>query len=267
MQENERPIEVRSRRRQGWFWVENSIVDRIGQGLGSKGIAVYVALCRYADLNTQSCYPSIGKLSKSLKMGRNVVNETLSLLESQGLISCTRSGAHSGFSNCYTLLSVPDEGSTEVVLPSEAGVVLDESGSSTESTPEVVLPQYLKEDLKEEKKEGRLVQVRFHVFISNFPPFRITRESEKEALKEWRKLRPEQQRLAVESLEKWKESEDWSNHDGKYIPTPANFLKRDKYWRETPSRPATEGKRSQGSSSRGSRFSEEFRQSVIDSLH
>jgi hypothetical protein len=44
----DRPIEVRSERRPGWFWIDNEVIDNFGSVIGVAGVAVYCALARNA---------------------------------------------------------------------------------------------------------------------------------------------------------------------------------------------------------------------------
>jgi hypothetical protein len=89
-------LHVRSHRTAHWFWIDNAILDRHGPALGAIGLALYMALARYANAKTGQCYPSLGRLGRDIAV--------------TGLITME---ARPGFPSIVTLLDVPqaDEGS------------------------------------------------------------------------------------------------------------------------------------------------------------
>ncbi len=114
-------------KRPGRFIVDDAVVDILGDYIGAYGLAVYMALARYADRHGD-CYPSLRTLSRKLGVSRPTVVKTLKKLEECGLISITpRATARGDFtSNMYALLPIdPAE-----VLNTRIG--LAGGGSSTE---------------------------------------------------------------------------------------------------------------------------------------
>jgi biotin operon repressor len=97
---------VRDRRKRGMFRVDDEVIDQHGEHIGAHGIAVYAALCKYANQQEQ-CFPSISTLCKKLKMGRAKLLDTLKALKKCGLIEIsTEAGAGRREHNVYTLLEV-----------------------------------------------------------------------------------------------------------------------------------------------------------------
>lgn len=70
--------EVRDHRKPGWLWADRLIVKRDGAELGVYGVAVYVALCSFADENEQKCWPSHATLAKLLGGSRRKVERPTS---------------------------------------------------------------------------------------------------------------------------------------------------------------------------------------------
>lgn len=101
-------LAVRDRRRPGWLWVDNELIDRFGQELGPIGIAVYVALCRYAGNTTQQCWPTHKTLAKNTGASVSSVKRAIKKLAALHLLHVEPRFTEQGdpTSNLYTLLSV-----------------------------------------------------------------------------------------------------------------------------------------------------------------
>ncbi len=68
--------------------VPNWIIEKHGKRIGVLGIAVYVALKKFADYGTGECYPSMETVADIWGMGsRNTVVKAIEILESEGLLS------------------------------------------------------------------------------------------------------------------------------------------------------------------------------------
>ena len=52
------PIAIRDTRRRHWAWFEHALIDVHGATIGAAGIAVYIALARYAHNEDQTCWPA-----------------------------------------------------------------------------------------------------------------------------------------------------------------------------------------------------------------
>lgn len=91
-------------RRPGYLRVYNDLYDRFGARLGPYGLAVYVALCRYANAESE-CWPSHTTIAKGTGMSRRQVIREVNKLEQLGVIAVERS-KHS--SHVYILLDTCD---------------------------------------------------------------------------------------------------------------------------------------------------------------
>ena len=102
-------MRIRDKRTERRYFVDNAVLDDFGATLDPYGIAVYCALCRYADLQSQDCYPSVGKVAKLIGAGTTKVREKLRQLEALGLIATQEQYEQGGrqTSNNYILLDPP----------------------------------------------------------------------------------------------------------------------------------------------------------------
>lgn len=76
-------------RRPGYLRVYNDLYDRFGAQLGPYGLAVYVALCRYANQDSE-CWPSFATIAKGTGMSRRQVIREIAKLEGLGIIAVER---------------------------------------------------------------------------------------------------------------------------------------------------------------------------------
>jgi hypothetical protein len=101
-------MQIRDRRTVRRFFIDNIILDEYGKKLGPYGIAVYTALCRFANLEDQTCYPSVATIAKRTGMSENKARKCIHELEEMGLISIQpRCCNGSPTSNLYTILDPP----------------------------------------------------------------------------------------------------------------------------------------------------------------
>jgi hypothetical protein len=101
-------IQIRDKRTKKRFFVDNVFLDGYGNKLGPYGIAVYITLCRYANLDEQTCYPSVRTIAERTGMSENKARDCTRELEKLGLISIqTRYRNGSPTSNLYTILDPP----------------------------------------------------------------------------------------------------------------------------------------------------------------
>lgn len=127
----ETKAKIRDRRKPGWFRMDDEIIEVYGPEIGVHGIAVYSALCKYAN-KEESSHPGLRLLCEKLKIGRKKLLDTLAKLESVGLIEVEPGDRVSV--NVYTLLDVPKGGSGQNQGGSNEnqGVVLDRTGGGSE---------------------------------------------------------------------------------------------------------------------------------------
>jgi len=100
-------MEVTSRRKHPFYIVDNAVLDIFGPQLKPNGIAVYNALCRYADCDL-TCYPSIQAIAKKIGASRSTVIRAIQKLVSLGLVEVEKRYSPNGDkdSNLYILLDV-----------------------------------------------------------------------------------------------------------------------------------------------------------------
>ncbi len=99
----------------GWFWLDNSLLDRYGPQLGVYGLAVYLALARCAD-RQQECRPSYQAVARAVGCSRRQVIREMRRLESLGLVEKIYRDSDWGdpATNGYRLLPMPE---VEEVFP------------------------------------------------------------------------------------------------------------------------------------------------------
>jgi DNA-binding MarR family transcriptional regulator len=86
-------IEIRNLRNGDWYWIHKAVIQKYGLKVGAIGIAVYNFLASLADRN-RACFPSQRYISERLGYSRSYVNETLKLLERNGLIKIEKKGSY-----------------------------------------------------------------------------------------------------------------------------------------------------------------------------
>ena len=97
-------METRSIKDGNFHWANNAILDDYGRLLGSDALAVYYALCRFANNRTQRCWPSIPKIQEKIGLSRPTIIKALRKLENLRLVQIERT---LGGNNHYRLLAVP----------------------------------------------------------------------------------------------------------------------------------------------------------------
>lgn len=100
------PLVIRDRRRRHWHWAPDIIVDLYGGLIGPHGLAVYYALSRYANWETETAKPALVTLSKVTGVSERQVRRELRKLQQFGLISV---GQRAGTSSLYKLLEPPED--------------------------------------------------------------------------------------------------------------------------------------------------------------
>jgi hypothetical protein len=106
---------VDDRRKKKWFWAENDIIDR--EDLSSLEKMAYLALCRYADNDTNSCFPSHATLAKKVGCSRRKIIDIVKSLKTKGLINIFHRTSEQGdpTSNLYVIFSPKATEGKEVV--------------------------------------------------------------------------------------------------------------------------------------------------------
>lgn len=129
----------------GWFWIDNQVVERIGD-IGQLAATVYVVLARFAG-DKRTCFPSITSIGRIVGATHRGVQVAIKKLETAGLIQVERSKGGRGreATNRYLLLplSPPSKG--------EPGFTLERVRVNLDS-PLGVNQEHYEEDLKEQDK-------------------------------------------------------------------------------------------------------------------
>lgn len=102
-------VQIRSQRRAHWAWFDHALIDAYAQHIGPIGVALYVALARYANHHTGQCWPSLVRLSQQLGLTRLTARRYLQRLADHGLIALQERPGHTFL---VTLLEVPREPQT-----------------------------------------------------------------------------------------------------------------------------------------------------------
>lgn len=85
------PKNIRPHNKKTRYFVDNEILEIYGTKLKSSGVAIYSALARHANSDTQACFPSYPRIMKLAGVGkRNTVSKYLKILEELGLILVLR---------------------------------------------------------------------------------------------------------------------------------------------------------------------------------
>jgi hypothetical protein len=99
MSQNQDTFVIRDRR-PGYLRVYNDLYDKFGAQLGPYGLAVYVALCRYANQDSE-CWPSYNTIATGTGMSRRQVIREVAKLEQFQILAVERN-QHT--SNVFILL-------------------------------------------------------------------------------------------------------------------------------------------------------------------
>jgi hypothetical protein len=81
---------VRDNRGPRYLKIYNDLYDRYGAQLGPYGLAVYVALCRYIDVDSSECNPSFATIAKGTGMSRRKVIYEIQKMERLRIIAVER---------------------------------------------------------------------------------------------------------------------------------------------------------------------------------
>jgi len=132
------PLIIRDRRRRHWHWSPDIIIDLYGALLGPHGLAIYYALSRYANRETETVTLSVATLGKKTGMSERQVRRELRKLEEYGLISVVQRGRFS-LPNKYTLLDPPEEitfvGRATSETPDRESAITDRAGKEDRESP------------------------------------------------------------------------------------------------------------------------------------
>lgn len=98
----EETFDVRDRRNGDWFWSQNLLLKA---KLHPTVKLAYLALCSYANKNTESCYPTISQLAQVAGISSRSILRAITKLEKAKAIKIEK-GKGRGNANRYTLLKL-----------------------------------------------------------------------------------------------------------------------------------------------------------------
>ena len=116
---NQEKIEIRDLRNGDWYWVHKAVIREYAPKVGAIGIVVYNFLASLAD-SSQVCFPSQRYIAEHLGYSRSYVNETIKLLEKNGLIRIEKKGRYHRIYHLLKLRCQP--GRTQVSTIANSGV-------------------------------------------------------------------------------------------------------------------------------------------------
>ena len=139
---------VRDKRNGKWWWCHNAVIDQYGPMLGPHGLAVYAALCRYAN-DDGACWPSIATIGHDTGMSPNRVRRSLADLERNNLISIERrADGEVNLTSIYTLLDVEESSSQRSTTSPQAVPTSPREVPLLHGVKEGTSPREAKEDSK-----------------------------------------------------------------------------------------------------------------------
>lgn len=130
------PFAVTDRRTLGYFTIDNILIDTYGAQLGPHGIAVYAALARFANRDSE-CYPSYRTITERTGVSRSQIIREIAKMHELKIILVTPRVDEKGnrTSHLYTLLDIVGGGSTQ----EPGGSTYQEPGDSTQEPKQSLL--------------------------------------------------------------------------------------------------------------------------------
>lgn len=216
-------LEIRDNRQKEWFWLDNEFIDSYAKKLKTSGIIVYISLCRYADNNTQTCFPSMKHIAKENGISKDTVLRAIKKLENFNLIHITREehNRENGVQtrNRYTMLNkkVWGQSSKSASVPESQNEV-EQSSKNQQSrvAPEGYNNTYI-------KNTQLTTLTSFDSFWKAYPK----RENRKGCEEKWNKKKLDLKvKEIIDFIEKAKESDRWKKG---YIKAPLVFLNQESW--------------------------------------
>lgn len=139
-------IRIRDLRGGDYFRIHNIVIDTYGKLLQPAGIAVYATLCRMADNDDQTCYPSYQTIATRIGISRSKVGTVLRLLQDIGLVGW-ESGKETHSANTYILINPPvrvswaDTSDQVRVSPQVTPDLPEDTVVTSQETPTILIEQ------------------------------------------------------------------------------------------------------------------------------
>ena len=90
---------IRDLRNGEWFWIHKYVIETCGAKIGPNGIAVYNALCYFANHKSQKAFPALDTIGELIGVTRPTVIKYLDVLEKEKLIGRKKRGIGAGRGN------------------------------------------------------------------------------------------------------------------------------------------------------------------------
>jgi len=215
-------FEVRDLRNKEWFVVDDIYLNGWARKCGIYATGVYFVLCRHANIETQSCFPSVSLISQKLDISERQVKRALSILEHFHIIRVERT---SGKVNVYYLLDkrewIDTRACQSPVSNSHHTSACQSPAPVTDRPPKDINLKRLKKDISNSND----LDVSFSSFWQVYPK----REAKQAAIKAWQKLNPDSSLVtkilfAIDAQKKHKENLKQSNAFTPEWPYPATWL-------------------------------------------
>jgi DNA-binding MarR family transcriptional regulator len=118
------------------FSIDNDIIDIHAKKIGATGVAIYAVLARHANRQTGECWPTIGRIARTLDLARSTVKVYLRKMEKAGLIAIEERQDPAGdpTSNRYTLLD-PDPAAVANRIADRKATIVPEGGRPADDPP------------------------------------------------------------------------------------------------------------------------------------
>jgi hypothetical protein len=146
----------RDRRKKGWFWLDNDYLNGYAKFFGATGTAIYVSLCRHADMETQKCFPAQKTIAEELGLGERTVRDYLRLFRKYHLISIKEEKdprSKKRLNNVYTLLD------KEVWIKPQAMVASGATGNRKQK-PEAIDDRNQRQWLPSKETNGKETHIK-----------------------------------------------------------------------------------------------------------
>ncbi len=103
-----RKVRIIKSRKGGLFLVDNIFIDKVSKNCKPSALAVYISLCRHANNDTQTCFPSRELIAKEIGSTVRTVGTAIKRLEKLEIIRVWKSKNKNGKynNNKYTLLDL-----------------------------------------------------------------------------------------------------------------------------------------------------------------
>lgn len=211
--------------------------DLLCPEIGTNGIAVYAALCTYADRQTGECWPAHSTIAERLGISRKLVLNTIKILEQHGFVEVRKL---IGRKHIYRLphQAKQDVSQNDTPPVSKTHTSCDDTLQPPVSKTHTELTiNRTKEDTYPRKSNRQTYPEPFESFWALYPK---GHGSKKVSFAEWERLTPEDREEATSGIPVWQKSKRW--RDG-YVVDCERYLKK-RYWEnpapESNEKPLTE---------------------------